>query len=474
MSNQPLPSDSTAVLRRQTYWLLWTIAVAMVVGRIWATGTMISWNDISRWATIRALVEKSTYVIGEREEYADGTYRDYGLVYDAKKKWDTGDKVLNPEPVVENPEARGREMKTVKQFYSSKPPLMPTVMAGAYWVLHHTLEWNFEQNQPELLRTLLILFNAVPFAIYLWLMSRLIEQWGRSDWSRLATFAACCFGTFLSTFQITLNNHTPAACFLVIGLYPLLKRKEDEGWSALHLAWAGWWLGWMVCNELPSLAFAGLVGMYLLSKQPLKTLLCFTPCFLLPLFGLVYTNYLAIGTWQPAYAQFGTIWYNYDDSPWLKKNVQGIDKGEKTVGLYILHQLIGHHGIFSLTPLLVLSLVGMIWAFRRDRVQPGTLRLLSLGTLGVFLIVFCFYLTKTESYNYGGWTSGLRWFFWFIPLFMLAMLPVMDALAAKQWGRGLALVLLAFSVISASYPWSNPWRHPWLYVLMEHWGWIKY
>lgn len=472
MTHPTLPSDATVVLRRQVYGLLLTLAVALVVGRVLSVGGMISWNDISRWATIRALVENGTFAIGEREELADGTYRDYGLVFDHGKTWETGDKVLNPEPVVENLEARGRDMRAVKQFFSSKPPLMPTVMAGGYWVLHHGLGWSFDTDLTVIVRTMLLILNVVPFAIYLALMASIIERCGTTDWGRIVTFAACCFATFLLPFQITLNNHTIAACFLVFGVYPLLRRSEGEPFTASSLLWAGWWLGWMVCNELPSLAFAGLVGFFVWYRQPTKAMLTFVPGMLLPVASLVYTNYLAIGQWQPAYAQFGTVWYNYPGSPWL--NPTGIDGGEKTIGLYLLHQLIGHHGIFSLTPLFLLSLVGFVWAWPKGQLEPASLRLVTRGTFVVFVVVFCFYLTKTESYNYGGWTSGLRWFFWLIPLFVLALLPVVDRLGRGRWGRFLVLLLLVPSVISISYPLANPWRHPWLYVWMESMGWIAY
>ena len=43
------------------------------------------------------------------------------------------------------------------------------------------------------------------------------------------------------------------------------------------------------------------------------------------------------------------------------------------------------------------------------------------------------------------------------------MLPAADAVAGARWTRGVALVLLALSVLSASYPTWNPWTHPWLY-----------
>ena len=61
--------------------------------------------------------------------------------------------------------------------------------------------------------------------------------------------------------------------------------------------------------------------------------------------------------------------------------------------------------------------------------------------------------------------------FWLAPLWLLTMLPMADVLARRRWTRGLALVLLALSVLSASYPTWNPWTHPWLMNLSQYLGW---
>jgi len=97
---------------------------------------------------------------------------------------------------------------------------------------------------------------------------------------------------------------------------------------------------------------------------------------------------------------------------------------------------------------------------------------LALITLLLTVVVIGFYLF--ESDNYGGVTSGLRWLMWLTPLWLLTMLPVVDWLAERRWGRWLALGLLGWSVFSVSYPAWNPWRHPWLYNLLDSGGYIPY
>ena len=93
-------------------------------------------------------------------------------------------------------------------------------------------------------------------------------------------------------------------------------------------------------------------------------------------------------------------------------------------------------------------------------------------TLLLTLVTFGFYLMFTD--NYGGGTSGMRWLMWLTPLWLLTMLPVVDWLGQRRWGRWLSLTLLAWSIFSVSYPTWNPWRHPWLYNLLDNAGYIPY
>jgi hypothetical protein len=514
-----LPSDPAAV-RRYAYALLIVAAVAGLAGRVVGVGRVYepwlskppdapndprgNWpatrpepmpthgdNDRSRWATVRALVENGTYVVGHRDGFEPDTGKpiDTGIVFE--DGWKTIDKVLNPD---------------TQDFYSSKPPLLPTLVAGEYWLFHQGLGWSLtdERHRWEIVPVVLLTLNVLPWGVALWLLACLAERYGTTDWGRLFVLAAACFGTFVTTFSTTLNNHTVAAWSAVFALYPAMRiwsaRPGDEPaprWSLFALA--GFFAAFTACNELPALAFAAALFLLLLLRAPARTLTGFLPGALLPAAAFFLTNYLAMGDLNPAYEKFGGPWYDYEGSYWkrLTTDPKGIDAAGMAGGahesraVYGFHLLLGHHGAFSLTPIFLLSLLGMVvllryaWPARfgngKERVteEAATCRGLTLAgllTLGVTAVVLAFYVLVLDDRkrNYGGWTSGPRWLIWLAPLWLIAMLPVADWLARRRWGRVVGYVLLAVSVLSVSYPQFSPWRHPWVYNFLEAHGLIKY
>jgi hypothetical protein len=210
-----------------------------------------------------------------------------------------------------------------------------------------------------------------------------------------------------------------------------------------------------------------------------------------PALAFFATNYTAIGQLRPAYSEFGGPWYEYEGSYWRKPVPGQVRRGidwaytQESRGTYALNLLIGHHGLFSLTPLWLLALVPMVcslWHFKKrcQRAQQPDLGnslpylpwFLAPLTLGLTIVVVGFYAVKSN--NYGGFTNGLRWLMWLTPLWLMCLLPCADWLGKWKCGRGLAYLCLAISVLSANYsPW-NPWRHPWLYELFMALGWPGY
>jgi hypothetical protein len=464
--------DPSAQLRWGVYVLLMALATGTMLGRILAVNSVdaialegqlyrqgrsdwqrqrpfLSANDRSRWATVRALVEHGTYAIDE-------------VV--AERGWDTIDMVKHAD------------RDGVPRLYSSKPPLMATLMAGPYWVIYRTTGATLGDSPYEIGRALLVLFNVLPLLVYFVVLGKLADRLGTTEWGRLFMMGAATFGTFLTTFVVTVNNHLPAAVCVVLAFYTGFRIWHDGQRQLRYFALAGLMAALAVTNELPALSFFALLGAALLWKAPRETLLGFAPAALLVAAASVGTNYVAHDSFRPPYMHRSATdpadnWYDYSylrdgkerESYW--RNPVGVDRGEPSVAKYALHATVGHHGIFSLTPVWLLSVWGVglwWWQGRRD---------LALFVAALSLVCLTFYLARPlGDRNYGGMTSGFRWMFWFAPLWLAAMLPAVDVLARRQAGRALAIALLVLSVMSASYPTWNPWTHPWLWNFLAYLG----
>jgi len=437
-----------------TYTLLVLVAASIVGSRILTAPGSFSPNDQSRWLTVRALVDTGSYSIGYRQENPDGSYRDSGLV--AQDGWDTIDKVMHPE---------------TRRFYSSKPTLLPTVAAGEYWLLRHGLNLNFRRDRLAVTRTILFATNLLPFVFYLLLFGRLIERLGTTDWGRLFVFVTGCFGTFVSGFLPSLNNHSVAATGALFAVYHCLCIQLEQDRRPWRFLLVGLFAGWTMCNELPAASLAAALFLWLLKISPRDTLRFALPALLLPIAISLLTQYLAVGSVVPNYAR--ESWYRFAGSYW--RNPGGTDRANEHKLLYAFNLLAGHTGILSLTPVLVLGWIGMVRRSARAG-ETGTddlaRRRLALMTLTLTVVTFMFYAIRTH--NYGGMAAGPRWFIWLVPLWVLTMLPEADRWAVQPQRRRVAAVLLAFSIGTASHALANPWQHSWLFTWFRAFGIISY
>ncbi len=441
-----LPGD-TARLRRFVYLLVITLAAGSSLAHIltatvlyspakpWPKGRpphspFLSANDRSRWCTVWSLVERGTYQIDE-------IIKVHG--------WDTIDK------------GRFRD-----HFYSSKPPFLATIAAGVYWTVKDTVGLDLRERTHETVQLVLVLMNWLPWIVALVLLAAIGERYAETDWGRMYLVIAAAGGTFLTTFLTTLNNHTVAACSVVFALYPMLRILNDGQRKGWLFALAGFWGAFAACSELPAAMFGLALFGALAWRSPKQVCLWFVPAALLPLAFFFYTNWLCTGGLLPFYANFGSpndTFYKYvfegRESYWMHPSPQDI--GESSPLIYLFHCTFGHHGIFSLSPVFLLTIAG--WTRLG---KPFPLRLVVWLSLLLTIGVLTFYLLQSHSYNYGGNTSGLRWAFWLIPCWLLALVPALDRWGNRRSVRIASALLLALSFFSASFPHLNPWQPPWL------------
>lgn len=433
-----------------------TVRVSRVIARDKQT-PFLSANDRSRWAGVEALLSERTFAIDNVIE---------------KKGWNTIDKVSH----------FGRDGR--QHYYSSKPPLLYLLLTGETWAVERMVGYRLSYKPFLVGRIVVWITNGALLLSFFFVVCRSVERWGRSDWGRIFVVAVATWGTFLSPFAVSINNHLPGVVAVAFSFYQLLRiwygdreeedgsdddeagQNEAEGW---RYAVCGFAAACTVVCELPALAFlVGVMGA-LMIKSPRKTLAYAAPLVLLVAVAFIGTNVVAHGTLKFPYMHrtagedwTGDNWYNYEGSYWL--NPQSVDVGEPSVLRYGFHVIVGHHGILSLTPVWLLSLYGTYLVVVKRKHYATALAIVGLTAM---CLVFFIVLRPTRDRNYGGSTCGFRWMFWLIPIWLVAMIPAADRVMRMPKMRWLAIAALLISVFSACYHGMNPWTHPWIYQLFN-------
>lgn len=247
---------------------------------------------------------------------------------------------------------------------------------------------------------------------------------------------------------------------------------------------AGAFAGFAFTMELPAMAFVVGLPLLMMDRSKLGNYLVYFFAAGLFVLALGYCNWISLQRILPAYSEFGGPWYEYEGSPWYSFDSFGqpkrnIDFARRNLGetptQYAFHLLLGHHGLFSLTPIFLLSILGCLF-WIGGLIKAPTLSnkkgLLGMMTLGLTVVLVSFYLYKSD--NYGGVSCAPRWLIWLTPLLLLCSLPVLEKLSKSSLGRGLVFLFVAVGVFSASWPAWTPWKLPWLYDFMVFCGWPGY
>jgi hypothetical protein len=536
-----LKPTAEAALRDQVAALIIAITLAIVAGRIAVVSSVegdtafLSANDRSRWATLAALGETRSYEIDRWMKITDKTGK--------RRPWQTIDRVRHT----------GKD--GVMHDYSSKPPLLSTLMAGVYVVAKGVLGMTLTDQPIYMTRIVLALINLPILLVFLLAVWSIIKHSGTNDYAKMASMAAASLGTMLLPMSITLGNHLPAAAATAIVMAVYLSREgRVDSWAIIPSAfWGGLGAAFTIACELPALLMFVLWAAMFFRQDRLSFWVGFVPASALVAVAFFGTNWAAHQSLIPPYAHrsdgpviasvtfpgeptdesviavigerllasgevfsqnaggpfrvaaTGTAdrwvvetdnsnqrfalrrtqppsgdrwnlhrwnhWYEYPGSYWMTPR-RGVDKGEPDRLVYAFHATLGHHGLFSLTPIWFLVPYGLYLRYqekgRRSRWW------LTLAIIAATLICFAFYISRPLiDRNYGGVSCCFRWMLWFAPLWIWGLLPAADRLGSRNWGRWLLGTLLVASVFSVFTAMPSPWQHPWIYRYMEFLGWLK-
>jgi hypothetical protein len=544
--NEADPKPGRPDTRRFTALLVITASTAIALGVTLRQPTFMGANDISRWCTVWSLLERGTYVID-----------------DCPWQTETQDKVFRAA----KPSGKSSDgQEPVKHFYSSKPALLPTLIAGMLYparkltgvpldrvVLQQRSPRETQKPDPDApgkvkgvmetpkdpvkwpvyifyFKPILILLNVIPFWAFLVLFARLLDDFAANDWTWFYCLVAAAFGTYLLPFTQTLNNHTVAAYSVFFALYQFVRIWDQRQFAGWRFGAAGFFAAFAATNELPALAFLAILACLLIVLDFKRTVLFFLPAAIIPIAGFVASQYAVFGEFKLAYEAFGTDEYLFEGSLWKTPlDLDALNENPEPYWVYLFHMTLGHHGIFSLTPIFVFSAVGAtrllggggrflnfwtgitfvavlgmtgyylydpsawaadgrlhpyLWVFW---LIPGLLGLWALASGFVVLrgggaplaavawlttiltfVILAFYTWNPKARNYGGMTQGLRWVFWLIPLWLVLVVKGVEGGQVRPWVRGLMLLALALSAISVGYAMRNPWSHPWILDALDH------
>ncbi|MFN5394273.1 MAG: hypothetical protein ACK5EO_10205 [Planctomycetota bacterium] len=582
---QDFENGSPGVSTRTIGWWMITLALALQAARILGITAVnnevpfLSANDRSRWAAIAALTQEGRWEIDSVVEILDSKGK--------SKLWNTID-------MVRHQGADGQE-----HSYSSKPPLLTLMLAAVTKpVMMATHAWRGKTltEDPFLVcRIVLILVNLIPLALWWCWLHRWLESHVPRPWTRHVVLSLAIWGTFLTTFVVTLNNHLHGAIFFSISLalaWQILRAAQTQ-MSAPWNTWLSLGIAAALCVacELPAMAWAAAIGAIVFLADPKRMLIGFGIGSASIATAFLLTNLWAHGDWRPPYSHRGLgekigqveldlsslqaaidrkdelkaikelpeqnqwieligkqlgdsklsitsgakviparldgvfqvfdettsqrvalatqkppaanpkadgswniyawdDWYDYPKSYWLPGNKKGVDLGEPDRWAYLMHFTIGHHGLLSLTPIWLWSILGgFIWLakgkkaldnspdYRCESMETNQLQGLKRWVLSehgiaaammlVTLACAIFYTTRDiEDRNYGGVSSGFRWLFWMIPGWIWLAIPAIDRSASKPFWRGLVYLAIALGIIAAVIPWANPWSHPWPYRIL--------
>ena len=442
LNHAPSEIDETgAGSRRSACVLIVLVALALHIAALLNAKPLQSANDRSRWCTVWSLVERGTFQIDEIRQ---------------RPGWDSID-IIHDDG----------------HFYSTKPPLLTVIVAGLTKCVTRATGWTLLDDTHSVTTAVLLIVNILPFAVSLWLLHAVLSRHARTGWCHLFVLSTAAFGTLLTPFLMTFNNHTVAAAGVMVALFALMRLLSDEAPRGWTFGLCGLAAAWACANELPAGAFGLATFLFAWRRSFRQTLSWYVPAALVPLMALVVTNVIATGSWKPAYASYGSSKYNFiiDGVPSYWMNPQGVDRNLDSPLMYFVHCTVGHHGIWSLSPIFLLSIIGWLMSHRvRDAALRSVLRCGAVLTV----VVLAFYLTRTQNYNYGGVSCALRWSLWLTPFWLIALIPVLDAIVSSITLRWLSLLLLVASIVSAWLSVPNPWQQPWLFHRMEERGWIDY
>lgn len=336
------------------------------------------------------------------------------------------------------------------KLISSKPPVLPLLMAGEYVILNKIFGWSLddERQANKIVRVMSMTLIGGSYVIAVLFFMMTLHLFVSDPLTRVILIFCLAFCTQLWGYSTHINNHVPAAGMLMVALYLALGvgtgKLPAARWRFILFGFCG---GLVPTIDLPGTIFIVVAGLYLLVKHPGRTLVWVSVGAAIPIGVHCVSMLAATGSIFPVQTRKEV--YLYEGSYW--RNPQGIDALNEPKGTYLFNMLLGACGLFSLYPVLLSGPAAAVRALLKKNMHYRGQIL--AGALG-FVVLTAYYLFKTN--NYGGEAYGFRWFIVAMPVLLLMGAPIFVALRAR-WKWLFIGVMIGISFYSAFECAKSPW-----------------
>jgi hypothetical protein len=360
-------------------------------------------NDASRWAQVESMVDHGRASI-ERSRFR-GT--------------------------VDQVRVGGRE-------YSNKPPLLGLAGAALYAPLRALTGWRLADPATggRVIWVLTLLLVGVPAAATVTLVDAAHERGGVGRATRALLALALGAGTLLFSFAGTFNNHVPAALLLLVATLAALGGRAGASGLACGLAGA--------LDLLPGFGFAPFLAGVLAGPRAGRgrRLSVFAAGVGAGVALLAAANLATTGSPLPIKMLPGAV----DLAAQAGPSLWGVVLPQSP--LYPLDLLFGTHGLFLVSPVLLLGAWGLARARRRPPLGDGR----AWGWIAAGILAqFAGHALVAGSY--GGWSFGYRYLIPIQPLLLLAAPAALVTRPARALGAALLPVSMLFAALGAYHPW---------------------
>lgn len=399
------------------------LAVAVVLAFMEAREGVQGDHAVSRLATVYSLTQYGTWFIDDPDGTTPNPFEP-----------NTIDKVMVRGIIADGVVRDGR-------IISSKPPLLPLLMTGEFWVLHQLTGWQLddEGQRQSVLLILTLSFVGGSYLLILLMFRKALGFAEVSGWVRIYLLVALAFGTQLWGFSGKMSNHVPAAAMLMLALYFAIGLSSGiltpRPWRFALFGLTG---ALAAAFDLPMSIFVAAAGVALLIRFPRQTLLWVGAGAVIPL-ALHFAIMMHVSG-SPLPVQMRKETYLFESSYW--RHPMGIDALNEPKGTYLFHILLGRAGTFTLYPVLFL---GVIAAIRAAITRDSQWRRPQLLGLVCFTVLTAYYTLSTN--NYGGESYGFRWFIGAMPILLLMAAPLVTT-CRRPWQMITLALMLVVSIYS--------------------------